>query len=143
MADNVPKELRTKTMRAIRSEKTKLEEIVSKELWNRGIRFRKNVNSLYGKPDIAIKKYRVVIFIDSCFWHGCELHCRLPKSNKEYWVNKINRNKQRDKEVTNYYQNLDWTILRIWEHELKENFQEVIEKIVKIVERIKHKRHRI
>ena len=143
MADNVSKELRTKTMRAIRSKKTKLEEIVSKELWNRGIRFRKNVNSLYGKPDIAIKKHRVVIFIDSCFWHGCELHCRLPKSNKEYWVNKINRNKQRDKEVTNYYQNLDWTILRIWEHELKENFQEVIDKIVMLIEHIKHKRHRI
>ena len=143
MADNVSKELRTKTMRAIRSKKTKLEEIVSKELWNRGIRFRKNVNSLYGKPDIAIKKHRVVIFIDSCFWHGCELHCRLPKSNKEYWVKKINRNKQRDKEVTNYYQNLDWTILRIWEHELKENFQEVIDKIVMLIEHIKHKRHRI
>jgi DNA mismatch endonuclease, patch repair protein len=126
--------LKNKTMQAVRSKNTKLELAVTKELWKRGIRFRKNVSGLFGKPDIAIKKHKIVIFIDSCFWHGCELHCRLPKKNEEFWINKIERNKQRDKEVTNYYVNNGWNILRIWEHELNENFNEVINTIERFIE---------
>ncbi|WP_356948169.1 hypothetical protein [Fictibacillus fluitans] len=71
-------------MRSIKSV-SKLEEIVSKELWRRGFRFRRNVKDLFGKPDFAIKKYKVVIFIDSCFWHNCPVHGHLPKTNVEYW----------------------------------------------------------
>lgn len=126
--------LKNKTMQAVRSKNTKLELAVTKELWKRGIRFRKNVSGLFGKPDIAIKKHKIVIFIDSCFWHGCESHCRLPKKNEEFWINKIERNKQRDKEVTNYYVNNGWNILRIWEHELNENFNEVINTIERFIE---------
>lgn len=126
--------LKNKTMQAVRSKNTKLELAVTKELWKRGIRFRKNVSGLFGKPDIAIKKHKIVIFIDSCFWHGCELHCRLPKKNEEFWINKIERNKQRDKEVTNYYVNNGWNILRIWEHKLNENFNEVINTIERFIE---------
>lgn len=71
MVDNVSKEARSQNMRAIRSRGTQLEVLVLKELWKKGIRFRKNVKKLFGSPDIAIQKYKIVIFIDSCFWHGC------------------------------------------------------------------------
>lgn len=68
MADKIPKEIRSKNMSAIRSTHTKHEDMVTKELWKRGIRFRKNTADLKGKPDISIKKYKIIIFIDSCFW---------------------------------------------------------------------------
>ena len=129
MADIITKQQRRITMQAIKSKNTKIEVKVSRELWSSGFRFRKNVKSLKGKPDIAIKKYKVVIFLDSCFWHGCKEHCRYPSTNKEYWHSKIYRNIQRDKEVTGYYLNHNWNILRIWEHDIKENFTSTIEKI--------------
>lgn len=138
--DNLSKEDRRKAMQAVRSEKTKLENKVSKELWKRGLRFRRNVKNMKGKPDIAIKKYRVVIFIDSCFWHGCESHCRLPVSNREYWSSKINRNKLRDIEITDYYERKDWNILRIWEHAIKEDFERSIKNISDFIETAKTNR---
>jgi DNA mismatch endonuclease (patch repair protein) len=124
-------------MKAVKSKRTKLEDKVSKELWRRGYRFRRNEKSLYGKPDISIKKYQVAIFIDSCFWHGCELHARTPKSNVDYWLKKIQRNIERDVEVTKYYRNNGWHIFRIWEHQLNDNFGYTIELLVKQIEEIK------
>jgi len=139
MADNLSKEDRRKNMQSIRSSHTKLEEVITKELWNRGIRFRKNVKNLYGKPDIAIKKYKVVIFIDSCFWHGCELHGNMPETNQEYWRKKLIRNKQRDIEVTEYYLRKGWYILRIWEHEINSDPQSTIQKIIDHIQKAKKK----
>lgn len=123
MVDNVSKEIRTKTMRAVRSSSTSLELQFMKSLWARGFRFRRNVSSLLGKPDIAIKKHKIVIFLDSCFWHGCKKHCRMPSSNVDYWNKKIARNKERDKQVNRYYRSQGWSILRIWEHSLKKDFE--------------------
>ncbi|WP_323132038.1 very short patch repair endonuclease [Paenibacillus silvisoli] len=120
-------DLRSKAMGKIRGKNTKLEQSVSKTLWKNGFRFRKNVLSLYGKPDIAIKKYKVAIFIDSCFWHGCKTHFKLPSKNSDYWNKKINRNIERDWEVTQYYINNKWLLVRVWEHDLKSNFDLVIE----------------
>ncbi|MED3882811.1 very short patch repair endonuclease [Priestia megaterium] len=134
MADNLSKEQRRKNMKAIRSQ-SQLENLVSKELWKRGIRFRKNVKNLLGKPDIAIKKYKIVIFIDSCFWHVCPIHGNKPKSNQDYWINKLNRNKERDQEVTEYYKKAGWRILRVWEHEIKQDFEKTIDMIVEFIER--------
>lgn len=119
MADNLTKEQRKKNMRAIKSQSA-LENRVTKELWKMGFRFRKNAN-LFGKPDISIKKYKIVIFIDSCFWHCCPIHGNMPKSNKDYWEKKLERNIQRDIEVNQYYKDKGWNILRVWEHEVKEN----------------------
>ena len=129
MADNLSKALRKKTMQSIRSENTSLEKKVFKNLWKRGLRFRRNVKDLPGKPDIAIKKYKLVVFLDSCFWHGCEKHCRYPKTNKNYWSSKIQKNRERDQKITNYYVEKRWNILRIWEHDLNRNFIDTIEKI--------------
>lgn len=112
-------------MKAVKSKHTQFENKVTKILWNHGFRFRKNTNML-GKPDISIKKYKIVIFLDSCFWHGCKLHCRLPEANKDYWSTKIAKNKKRDREVTNFYETKGWHILRIWEHQIKEDFNGAI-----------------
>ncbi|MEC1356515.1 very short patch repair endonuclease [Bacillus sonorensis] len=125
MADNMSKEKRTKTMKAIRSQ-SKLENIFTKALWKKGYRFRKNSKTLFGKPDISIKKYKIVIFIDSCFWHVCPLHSNEPKSNQDYWKSKLLRNQQRDKKVNEYYRENGWHIKRIWEHEIKEDFDKAI-----------------
>jgi DNA mismatch endonuclease (patch repair protein) len=133
MPDKFSKEIRRKTMQAVKSKDTELENTVMKNLWNRGIRFRRNVRDLLGTPDIAIKKHRLVVFVDSCFWHGCKIHFRVPETNREYWQKKIERNKARDLKTTEYYVNHDWHILRIWEHELKQDFEGTIERIVDFV----------
>jgi DNA mismatch endonuclease (patch repair protein) len=137
MADNVSQEERSRIMKQIRSKNTKLENSIASGLWKRGYRFRRNVKSLFGKPDIAIKKYHVVIFIDSCFWHGCPQHCRIPKSNRAYWENKINSNKKRDKEVSEYYIKKHWNLLRIWEHDIKDNYEKSLDLISKFIENAK------
>lgn len=126
-------------MSSIRGKNTKLEQSVSKAIWRKGIRFRKNVTCLFGKPDIAIKKYKIVIFIDSCFWHGCSLHYKQPRKNPEYWEKKITRNTQRDKEVTEYYLEKEWILIRVWEHELKLDFDNIIDQLADCINTsIKH-----
>lgn len=136
MTDTHTKEQRRKNMQAIKSQ-SKLENKVTKALWHKGIRFRKNVSGLYGKPDIAIKKYKVVIFIDSCFWHVCPLHFNEPKSNSDYWNKKLRRNQERDKEVNQYYEKADWNIMRLWEHEFKNDFEKAVKKITDFIEHAK------
>jgi DNA mismatch endonuclease (patch repair protein) len=138
VADQFSSEKRSQIMRKIKSKNTKLENKIISDLWKKGYRFRRNVTSLYGKPDIAVKKYKVVIFIDSCFWHGCPEHCRMPASNKSYWENKIKNNKERDKKVTEHYKEKGWNILRIWEHELKNNYETTLTKIEKFINKAKH-----
>lgn len=137
--DTVSKEQRRKNMQAIRSQ-SQLENIVTKELWKRGVRFRKNVKSLFGKPDIAIQKYKIVIFIDSCFWHACPIHGNRPKSNQEYWDAKLARNKKRDSDVNQYYVERGWSVKRIWEHEIKEDLEKAIEDIIRFINNAKSKR---
>ena len=134
MADNLTPEQRHKNMTHIKSSNTKIEKDITKALWNLGYRFRKNVKGLPGKPDIAIKKYKIVIFLDSCFWHKCPEHFKKPKSNLEYWEPKIKRNVERDAEINSYYQQKNWHILRIWEHEVKKDFDNTLLKIRNFIE---------
>ena len=134
MADNLTPEQRHKNMTHIKSSNTKIEKDITKALWNLGYRFSKNVKDLPGKPDIAIKKYKIVIFLDSCFWHKCPEHFKKPKSNLEYWEPKIKRNVERDAEINSYYQQKNWHILRIWEHEVKKDFDNTLLKIKKFIE---------
>lgn len=136
MTDKITKDQRSKVMKSIRAQ-SKLENQVSKALWRKGLRFRKNVRSLYGTPDISIKKYKVVIFIDSCFWHSCPLHGKMPKSNQEYWQHKIHQNILRDSEVTSHYKENGWHIIRVWEHDIRENFDQIINDILHSVEEAK------
>lgn len=122
---------RSEIMGRVRSKNTKLELTLRKTLHSRGLRYRVN-SKLFGKPDISIKKRKLVIFIDSCFWHGCEEHCRLPSTNVEYWERKISRNKERDKEVTSYYLNAGWTVIRVWEHEITKDLPSIADKIMEL-----------
>lgn len=124
-------------MSKVRSKDSKIEAEFRKKLWQAGFRYSKNSTKYFGKPDLVLKKYKTVIFIDSCFWHGCKKHCRIPASNKKYWKNKIERNKQRDKKVERHYKKIGWNCLRIWEHDIKiknsiNNFDKIILKICQI-----------
>lgn len=136
MTDKITPEQRSKVMQSIRAQ-SKLENQVSKALWKKGLRFRKNVRNLYDTPDISIKKYKLVIFIDSCFWHSCPLHGKMPKSNQEFWQKKLQRNVEHDKEVTSYYLDKVWNIMRIWEHDIRGEFNQTIDDILSFVEKIK------
>ncbi|SDO74405.1 very short patch repair endonuclease [Halobacillus sp. SY10] len=139
MADIMTSEQRKKTMSRIRA-RSKLEDKVSKALWNRGYRFRKNVRKLRGTPDIVIQKYKVVIFIDSCYWHACPVHGTTPKSNTKFWKDKFERNKQRDQRDNQYYEDKGWNILRVWEHDLKKDeFEDTVQRISEFIDKAKEK----
>lgn len=129
MTDTVSKKKRSEIMSKVKSKDSEIEVKFRKAIWKAGFRYRKNSANYFGKPDLVLKKYKTVIFIDSCFWHGCKKHCRLPSSNKKYWVEKIERNKRRDKEVNRYYRKLGWKVIRVWECEIYNNFVETTEKI--------------
>ena len=133
--DDLTPEQRRKNMQAIRSKDTKIEVSLRNALWHRGIRYRKNYKNLLGKPDIAITKYRIAVFCDSDFWHGYDWenrHQRI-KSNREYWIPKIERNIQRDKEVTSQLQEAGWFVLRFWEWQIKKHPDECVDVVVKAI----------
>lgn len=122
MADNHTKEERSRNMSHIRSKNTKPEEKVRKYLFSKGFRYRKNVCTLPGCPDIVLPKYRTVVFVNGCFWHKHDCPRFVwPSSNKEYWIPKIQRNVERDKENTRRLISQGWNVLVVWECELKKN----------------------
>ena len=120
MADNLTKEIRTKNMSHIRSENTMPEEKVRKYLFSKGFRYRKNDKGLPGSPDIVLPKYKTVIFINGCFWHkhNCPKFV-WPKTNKDYWTNKIRRNVERDQINYQALEDMGWKVIVIWECETK------------------------
>ena len=123
-------------MRQVKNKDSKIEVMLRKELWSRGLRYRKNVNSIYGKPDIAFIGRKVAVFCDSEFWHGYNWEVRKNdfKSNQEFWIPKIERNMERDKEVNAELERQGWTVLRFWGRDIKKNLQEcadIIEKAVR------------
>ena len=121
MADIKTKEQRSKNMAAIKGKGTKPEEIVRKYLFSKGFRYRKNVKHLPGTPDIVLPKYRTVIFVNGCFWHhheGCK-YAVIPATRQEFWNNKLARNVERDKKVTEALEKGGWHVLTVWECELK------------------------
>ena len=124
MADIKSKESRSYNMSRIRGKDTKPEEIVRKYLFSQGFRYRKNDKRLPGTPDIVLPKYRTVIFVNGCFWHGHE-GCRYfvwPKSNIEFWKKKIEDNILRDQKKTSLLREDGWTVIVIWECELKKAY---------------------
>ena len=133
MADTVTAVKRSEVMRAVRSKDSAMEVRFRKALWSRGYRFRKNAANYLGKPDLALRKHKTVIFLDSCFWHGCEDHCRMPSTKQEYWAAKIQRNRRRDAEVNAYYHSNGWCVLRIWEHEISASCDDVVARTTRIL----------
>ncbi|WP_019849370.1 very short patch repair endonuclease [Desulfitobacterium sp. PCE1] len=119
--DNHTKEVRSYNMSRIRSKDNKPEEIVRKYLFNKGFRYRKNVKTLPGCPDIVLPKYKTVVFINGCFWHMHDNCPRFvwPKSNVEYWTKKLLGNKKRDEGNILSLEELGWKVIIVWECELK------------------------
>ncbi len=120
-------------MAAIHSKNTKPEMIVRKGLWSRGFRYRLNHKRLPGHPDLVLRKYRTCIFVNGCFWHGHMIDikafensecCKIPKTNREFWVAKIRRNKERDKEDQKRLAAMGWHCITVWECELKPSKRE-------------------
>lgn len=113
-------------MKQVKSKGSEIEVLLQKELWRRGLRYRKNVKSIEGKPDIAFIGKKIAVFCDSEFWHGYDWEHRKNdfKSNTEFWISKIERNMQRDKEVTQKLQSEGWIVLRFWGKEIKKNLAE-------------------
>ncbi|NRA50137.1 MAG: very short patch repair endonuclease [Phaeodactylibacter sp.] len=123
-------------MSKIRSKDTKSELQLRKALWAKGYRYRKNVKSLPGSPDIAIKKYKVAVFIDGEFWHGYnwERKRKTIKRNRAYWIPKIERNIARDRSNTKQLQDMGWLVLRFWEQRLKKEFDTCLLLIAEAIE---------
>ena len=122
-------------MQAIRSKDTSIELALRMALWERGIRYRKNYKKLIGKPDIAITKYKIAVFCDSDYWHGYDWENRNQriKSNRDYWVPKIERNMERDREVTSALQSEGWLVIRFWEWQIKKHLDECVEEVLRTV----------
>ena len=123
---------RSKQMSKIRGKGTKPEIKFRKALWAKGFRYRVNYKNLIGKPDIVFKKYRIVIFIDGEFWHGFNWKEKREKikTNRDFWIPKIERNIQRDEEVNSTLERMGYKIFRFWEHELKTDFESCFTKVV-------------
>jgi len=119
MADIFSKIKRSEIMSKVRNKDSKIEIEFRKKLWKEGFRYRKNSTKYFGKPDLVLKKHRTVIFIDSCFWHGCPEHGSMPQTRKVFWQKKIGQNKKRNLHVSKHYNDKDWQVIRIWEHDLK------------------------
>lgn len=118
--DRVDKKTRSKVMAQIKKSNTKLEMKLRTLLADHGIRtYRCYLKNLPGSPDFAFSRQKVAIFIDSCFWHGCKTHLRIPQTNLNYWLKKFETNRARDKRQTAELRKLGWRVLRLWEHELR------------------------
>ena len=136
MADDLTPEQRRRNMQAIRSKDTTIELRMRKALWQCGVRYRKNYKKLVGKPDIAITKYRIAVFCDFDYWHGYDWENRNQriKSNRDYWVPKIERNMKRDREVTAALQEEGWLVLRFWEWQIRKQLDECVEEVLQSIE---------
>ena len=122
-------------MQQVKNKDSKIEVLLRKKLWSRGLRYRKNVNRIYGKPDIVFIGKKVAVFCDSEFWHGYNWEERKKdfKSHQEFWIPKIERNMERDAEVTAKLESEGWTVIRFWGNEIKKNTAQCADIIEKAV----------
>lgn len=125
------KEQISRNMKSNKGKDTKPELLLRKELWRRGLRYRKNYKELYGKPDIVFLGARIAVFVDGKMWHGYDWEHQKDdfKSRRDYWIPKIERNIEYDYEVTQELISLDWLVMRFWDFEIKKNLQECADKI--------------
>ena len=130
MTDTMTPEQRHRCMSHIRSKATKPELLVRQWLWSHGYRYRLNVKSVPGKPDIVLRPYRTAIFVNGCFWHGHQVEsgkmkvessecCKIPQTNRSFWLEKIRRNQERDQRNYALLQDNGWQVIVVWECQLK------------------------
>lgn len=137
MSDIYSRRKRSEIMSKISGKETKLEILVRKFLFSKGFHFRKNDKRYPGKPDITLPKYKTVIFVNGCFWHGHDCKAgKLPETRKDFWKNKINATKARDKSNQEVLRSMGWKVIVIWECEIKtikfreKTFRNLIDKIL-------------
>lgn len=133
MSDHLSKEKRSWNMSRIHAKDTSIEVKVRKYLFSQGFRYRKNVASLPGKPDIVLRKYNAVVFIHGCFWHrheGCK-RASTPKSKQEYWIPKFERNVENDKKHYQELRESGWRPIVVWECEINNRFDETMDNLVR------------
>lgn len=131
MTDVMTPEQRHHCMSSIRSRDTRPEVTVRRYLWQHGYRYRLYKKELPGRPDIVLSRLRTVIFINGCFWHGHECHRRFPKTNRDFWLRKIERNRERDRDVAARLRQMGWNVITIWECELaKARRDETLERLI-------------
>lgn len=138
MADKISKEQRSLNMSHIKGSDTSLEMLVRKHLFACGYRYRKNDRKLPGSPDVVLKKYRTVIFINGCFWHhhkNC-LIATIPKSNTEFWVKKFTRNMKNDRKHIRELRRMGYHVLVVWECRLKKDYVKEMKRVVGFLNRI-------
>lgn len=130
MSKKTPEQIR-KNMRNVHNKDSQIEMALRRELWSRNLRYRKNVNRIFGKPDIAFIGLKIAVFVDSEFWHGYDWQNKQLeiKSNRNFWVTKIERNMQRDLEVTDRLQSDGWTVIRVWGKDIKRDVVSVADRI--------------
>ena len=135
MSDRHTKEQRRKNMQAIKSKDTSIELTLRNALWHAGVRYRKNVKSIPGKPDIVITKHKIAVFCDSDFWHGYnwDINKDKIKSNRDYWLPKIERNIKRDAEVNEILKAEGWTVMRFWEHDIKKTLPSCVAEVLSVI----------
>jgi len=123
-------------MQRIKSKDTSIEKMLRRALWEKGLRYRKNVESIEGRPDIAFIGLKIAIFCDSEFWHGKSYieNGSLPKNNREYWRNKFEKNLSRDKKVTEALEKNGWLVLRFWEKDIRNDVDKIANEIEAAVE---------
>lgn len=119
-------------MSRVKNRDTTLEVRFRKVLWARGLRYRLS-RKLFGKPDLVFVSAKVAVFIDGCFWHACPIHGQEPKTNSDFWSDKLTKNKLRDQKVNAGLAELGWTVVRFWEHELKEDAERCANELTKTV----------
>jgi DNA mismatch endonuclease (patch repair protein) len=134
--DVLTKEQRRKNMKAIKSKGTKIEELLGKALWSKGLRYRKNNKGVFGKPDFTFKKYKIAIFCDSEYFHGKDWETQKLriKTNTEFWHKKIEGNIERDKLVNDTLLKIGWQVFRFWGEEIKKNLDLCVSKIEQAIE---------
>ena len=132
LPDNLTPEQRSYCMSRIKGKDTGLENRVRSELHKRGFRFRKHLNELPGKPDVVFTKAKVAVFIDGDFWHGYRFSTWEQKVS-DFWKKKISKNRERDKKNHKKLKEIGWTVIRLWQHDLKRDFDGSIDKIVSAV----------
>ena len=135
MADVLTREQRSYCMSQIKGRDTKPEVCLRRALWATGLRYRLNLK-IPGRPDLVFPRPKVAVFVDGCFWHACPIHCQLPASNAPFWQKKLKANARRDREVNRQLEELGWLVIRIWEHEIKEDLDGVAGRIFEYTTRI-------
>lgn len=133
MTDVLTPKQRKYNMSRIRGKNTVPEIKLRKMLFASGIRGYRIHYNLPGKPDLVFVKKKIAVFIDGCFWHKCPVDFQEPETRKEFWMKKIQSNIDRDKKVNEQLKNDGWTIIRIWEHEIKKEPEEVVKKIIALL----------